>query len=368
MANCHSLFTEFNDRIRLEQSRRVNLREKRNTLRAHISDGFSKIEKLRKLNEFLTITIDEKIEFQSQGSYVMDTIITPCRDADEYDLDDGVYFFGKRAQKDRPSPSDFHTFILESITKGKGNDDITEVKDKETCVRVRYNGKKDYNYHIDIPIYYVTNPEAPELADTKSGWTISSPVEFIKWFEDLINSGFRTEFILKRSSFEEQYQQWLNDRRKKDHQLRKIVRYLKAWGDNLQGDMPPGVVMTILAGSNSNYSANDRDDIALRDTLINIQRWLSINGFTCPRPTTPKNVDLFKNYSDTKKQYFSSVLNTFVTSAKQAVEADNPKDACAKWQRHLGSRFPCEMAKDEIENAKAYSTATIIKADNEKSA
>ncbi|HTJ52754.1 MAG TPA: hypothetical protein VL443_25030 [Cyclobacteriaceae bacterium] len=368
MANCNSLFAEFNNRIKLEQSRRVNLREKRNILREHIYDGFSKIEKVRRINDSLTVTMDEIIEFQSQGSYVMDTIITPCRDEDEYDLDDGVYFYGKRSAKDRPSPTDFHTFILESISKGKGKDDITEVKDKETCVRVRYNGKKDYNYHIDIPIYYVTNPLAPELADTKDGWIVSSPVEFIKWFEDLVNSGFRSEFILERRLYKDQYQHWLDDRRKKDHQLRRIVRYLKAWGDNLQGDMPPGVVMTILAGSNSNYSPNERDDVSLRDTLINIQKWLSINGFTCPRPTTPKNVDLFKNYSETKKQYFNSVLSTFVNSAKQAVESDNPKDACSKWQRHLGSRFPCELAKDEIENANVYSTATIIKSDNSKSA
>jgi hypothetical protein len=147
-----------------------------------------------------------------------------------------------------------------------------------------------------------------------------------------------------------------------------VVRYLKAWGDNLKGDMPPGVVMTILAGSNNNYAPDDRDDICLRNNLENIKNWLSQNGFRCPRPTTPKGDDLFIGYSQTKKDYFKKALESFALSADQALQSTNQKEACLKWQKHLGNRFPCQLAKDEIEGSKAYAAPAVIKSDNSKSA
>ena len=246
----------------------------------------------------------EELEFQSQGSYVMDTIINPEREDGEYDIDDGVYFLGDRNQDDRPSPEEFHKFVIAAISEGEGLE-IEEIIDKDTCVRVRYSGENgDINYHVDLPIYYATDVRKPELGDKKKWWCISGPVKFIVWFEELIQSGFKAEYILERNLYNDEYEKWLNDRRKKDHQLRRIVRYLKAWSDHIGGDMPPGVVMTILAGSDSNYVESERDDVCLRDTLVNIKSWLNHNGFTCPRPTTLKGEDLFKEYSTARKDFW----------------------------------------------------------------
>ena len=61
-------------------------------------------------------------------------------------------------------------------------------------------------------------------------------------------------------------------------------------------------------------------------------------------------------------------MSEFVESAKQAVEISNQKDACRKWKLHLGNRFPCHLAKDEIEGSKTYQTAPLIKSDNSRSA
>ena len=369
MANCNNLFQEFNKIIRLDNDRRINLRERRNNLRQRISNGFKQLNAKSYFQESLDVSIEEELEFQSQGSYVMDTIINPSRKEDEYDIDDGIYFLGKRQTYNRPTEQQFHDFVIASIDEGKGSYIIEKVEDKGTCVRVRYKGNNgEFNYHVDLPIYYATNVQTPELADTADGWKVSNPIEFIMWFEELMKSGFKEEYILKAESYEEEYSQWLNDRRKKDHQLRRIVRYLKAWGDHLKGDMPPGVVMTILAGSDSNFVENERDDVSLRNTLVNIQHWLRVNGFTCPRPTTPEGEDLFKGYSQTKKQYFENKLDAFIISADQALNNPNQKDACHKWQKHLGDRFPCELAKDEIEGAKEYLIPPVIKSNQSKSA
>ena len=361
MANCNSLFLEFNKTIRLDDDRRVNLREKRNNLRGRIKDG------LKKVKEFYGV--QEELEFQSQGSYVMDTIINPTNPDDEYDIDDGVYFLGPRGSDERGETKIYHDFVVSAIKKGTGQNEIEKVEEKDTCVRVRYKGKNgDFNYHVDLPIYYANDMYHPDLAHKKKGWWPSNPVEFIVWFEKIIESGFKAQFLIERSRYEKEYQQWLNDRRKKDHQLRRIVRYLKAWGDNLKGEMPPGVVMTILAGSDSNYFADERDDVSLLETLKNIKRWLENNGFTCPRPTMPVGEDLFADYSDSRLNCFKDRLESFIKSGERALENPNQKEACKKWQLHLGNRFPCFLANDEIEDSKSYVAPAYIKSDNSRSA
>ena len=359
MANCNNLFFEFNKNIRLDKDRRIKLREKRNDLRNRINGGFSIIKSKDNLNHTL--------EFQSQGSYVMDTIINPCNKDDQYDIDDGIYFLGRLSKDARPKPLDFHNWIIRSVQSGKSDNEFEEIKDKDTCVRVIYKGAEgDLNYHVDLPLYYTVNINEPDLADKKMGWFVSNPIKFIIWFENLIKSGFKQEFILESKLYSNQYDTWLNDMRKKDHQLRKIVRYLKAWGDFLKGDMPPGIVMTILAGEN--YSEDQRDDIALKNTLINIRNYLNNNGFKCIRPTVPEGEDLFERYTQTQKEYFKNVLDSFIESAKQAVVVENQKSACLKWQKHLGDRFPCFLAKDEIEGSNIYAAPSIIRSDNSRSA
>lgn len=340
MANTHNLFESYNAVIKLDGDRRGILKEKRDNLRKRIKNGFSELKSVRFFAESLNTQVEEEIEFQSQGSYVMDTIINPSKKDDEYDIDDGVYFIGNRNRGQRPEPHQFHQFVIESIKKGQGENEIEEIKDKNTCVRVRYKGTNgDFNYHVDLPIYYAISVREPDLADTKEWWHTSNPIEFIVWFEELIQSGFKAEYILESRLYEKEYDQWLNDRRKKDHQLRRIVRYLKAWGDHLKGEMPPGVVMTILAGSDSNYQEHEQDDLCLRNTLVNIRNWLNDNGFKCPRPTTPQGEDLFKEYSQSKKDYFKNALDKFIDSADKAISSEDLATAAAEWSKHLGQRF-----------------------------
>jgi hypothetical protein len=359
MANCKNLFFEFNQSIKLTDERRQKLRDKRNDLRSRIKGGYSIVK--------ASDRYDHEIKFQTQGSFIMDTIISPEDKDCEYDLDDGLYFIGNKSKEDRPVPATFHNWVIRSINEGKSDNQFEEIVDKQTCVRVKYKGDiGDFNYHIDIPIYYAGNLNDPDLAHLKSGWIESNPIDFIVWFEQLIESGFKREFILERKLYSNQYQNWFSDIRKNDHQLRKIVRYLKAWGDHVDGDMPPGIVMTILGGKN--YCPDERDDRSLKDSLIKIQAYLKNNGFKCPRPTSPKDEDLFENYTPEQKTFFSDKLSEFVESAKQAVEISNQKDACRKWKLHLGNRFPCHLAKDEIEGSKTYQTAPLIKSDNSRSA
>lgn len=337
MADCNNLFKHYNDAIRLSDSKREILLAVRDSLRQKIKERHANLR------------VNEELEFHTQGSFVMDTIITPKDD--DFDLDDGIYFLGNLKREHRPSPDNFHEWIVYSIGE---DENYGTVEDKDTCVRVSYKKEK---FHIDLPIYYADNLDHPDLAHKTDQWTLSNPIEFIDWFECKAESGFQKAFLLENKMFSD-YEKWTSDIRKKDVQLRRIVRYLKGWGDNLRGDMPPGVVLTILAAEN--YTFDDRDDICLKNTLVGIKNYLKINGFKCPRPTVPVGEDLFNNYSETKKKYFEDRLETFITNATFALELDNQKEACLKWQRQLGDRFPCSLAYDGIDKTKQYNQPAII--------
>ena len=273
--------------------------------------------------------------FQTQGSFIMDTIIRPIND--DYDLDDGVYFQGQQSREQRPTPQVFHTWVFNSVNH---DNDYEKVTDKRTCVRVKYK----MGFHIDIPIYYAMQFDSPDLAETIKGWILSNPVEFIAWFEEKTNSGFQKAFLYEALKYAEPYEKWLTDIRKKDGQLRRLVRYMKAWADYKKDEMPCGIIMTILTAEN--FVLNERDDIAFRDTLIGVRNYLNGNGFKCPRPTSPIGEDLFAATSQEKKNYFMNALNTLIYSATLAVNAENEKDACKEWEKHFGSRFPCHLAKE----------------------
>ncbi len=355
MANSHSLFQIYNSAIKLPESDREKLKQARNSLRDRMKRAYINLPAEAKKTH--------SIEFQSQGSFVMDTIIRPHET--DFDLDDGVYFQGSLTEEQRSNTQIFHDLIIRAIDKNNG---IEEIIDKPTCVRVKYDSKyenRNLGFHIDLPIYYAENYETPELAHTEEGWVESSPVEFIAWFEGKTKSGFQKAYLYESLKYAEPYERWLSDIRKKDCQLRRIVRYLKSWADLKRQEMPCGIIMSILAANN--YIENERDDIALRDTLVSINNDLEANDFTCYRPTPKKGEDLFAKTPKTEKEYFKKALESFIVSANQALSNLNSKESCLKWQKHLGNRFPCHLAKDEIEGAKTY-VAAPIKNDNSRSA
>lgn len=331
MANCNEQFLDFDSVIDLNETRTKSLKKSRKKLRKKIRKDFKENHK------------DEiKPKFWSQGSFKVGTAVNPIpRDVVQngkkvtiyvYDVDDGVYFIGK--SDERRSVTTYHNWIYDAV---KGHTEL-DPEDKNTCVRtIFWDG-----HHIDQPIYFEENGKKPCLAHKAKGWIDSDPREFSKWFLD------KTEG---------------------KPQLKRLVRYFKAWSDyqnSVAGikKMPSGLVMTIWATENVTY--HDRDDIAMKETLIKIKNLTdSQSVLTCLRPTTDTTENLLSDYSYT--DYFRRRLTDFVESAKQAINETNPKRACGKWQAHLGSRFTCSTAKDIDEAAKSHVAPAII-TENAKSA
>ncbi|MEB3281407.1 MAG: hypothetical protein VKK42_21045 [Lyngbya sp.] len=290
MANCHKYFVEFNNLIALNLKQKNRLRTSRDAVRKKIRLYF------RNKQNGLTP------KFHGQGSLMMNTIIEPLDR--EFDIDDGIYF--KVEAEPVQSVSTFHRWIWEAVDGHTNQKPI----DKQTCVRLVYAGQ----YHLDLPIYYMIEGQTPYLAHKGKGWIKSDPREFIKWF---------------------------NDKADNNGQLKRIVRYLKAWSDYRKGDLPSGLIFSILAANNIVF--DERDDVALYQTLLNIKSNLK-QSFVCYRPTSPAYENLLEDYRKTNKDYFFGQLGSFIQSAEKALdEKTSQKDACKAWQRHFGKeRFPFE--------------------------
>ena len=324
MADLNETFLEFNGEIALSAKKKKELRKSRKAVRKDIKKYFKENRD------------KHTVKFKGQGSYAMNTTILPS--SGEYDVDDGVYIFGK--EEDRPTTATAHNWIVKAVENRTNQNTI----DKNTCVRVQYAAQ----YHIDLPIYYkitdsnneyfYDSKDIPELAHKNKNWIESDPYAFKLWF-------------LGKASGKDQ--------------LKRIVRYLKAWTDYKSSlKLPSGLVLTILAANH--YVEDSRDDKSFLKTLEEIQKDIDdtrfFTSYVCKRPTVDKTENLLDKYSsNTAKTNFLEALNNLIVSGRQAIETSSKKDACAKWQKHLGNRFPCaNIIEDDKDLAKAFSIPDSI--------
>jgi Second Messenger Oligonucleotide or Dinucleotide Synthetase domain len=313
LVQCNDLFLEFDEETRLKPNKKETLRTSRNALRTKIQNYFQN-----------TLKVSQP-KFWGQGSYMMNTTLVPIEG--EYDIDDGVYLvhLAEKSEEDWPATSTVHNWVKNAVD-GHTN---TPPVNKNTCVRVIY---KD-DYHIDFPIYIKgEDAEHPKLAHLSEGWIDSDPKELTNWFNDEVKD--------------------------KGDQLKRIVRYLKAWKDFKKGSnkFPSGMVLTILATNHFASGYAKDDDSALIATIQNIYDELD-SSFSLKRPVFPKE-ELLDDWSDDSKESFLTKLSSIVSNGQKALEEDDKTKASEKWIKVFGERFPKYSAPEENRVAKGYAKKT----------
>ncbi|MGL5642842.1 MAG: cyclic GMP-AMP synthase DncV-like nucleotidyltransferase [Paraclostridium sp.] len=321
MADLNKKFLKFNDKITLTKAKSDNLRTGRNALRDKVGDAFTEAGR-------------NKPKFCGQGSFMMKTTTNPLNDG-EYDIDDGVYLQGYDDvdEKDWPHPDTVHNWIKKAVENHTNKKTI----DKNTCVRVDYSA----DYHIDLPAYIVKDDVA-YLAHRTKGWVQSDPKSFTGWFVSKIQE---------------------NDANNNGEQLRRIVKYLKAWKD-FKGIDFKGIAITILVGEHF-YESKGSDEVALLVTVTNIVEELE-DDFKCVKPVIPGE-DIFDGYRETRKKSIIDGLNSLKKNLQEAVDEKNEKTACEILKKEFGDRFPKGEDTTEEENSnETYSRAkapAVIKND-----
>lgn len=303
MADIHALFMSFNDSITLSNSKTSSLRTSRDSLRKGIKEWFSDNDK-------------QKPKFCWQGSFAMKTTVNPVGGSD-YDIDDGVYLSGysDTNSSDWPSTTTVHTWVKNAVTGQTKADPIN----KDTCIRVVYAS----DYHIDLPIYIEQNGSM-YLAHKNKGWMISDPKAFRDWFVQKVNDN--------------------------DEQLRRFVKYLKAWKDYKSVPLK-GIEITILV-SNNYCVFEGHDEKSLRDTVQAIIDSLEIN-FACYKPVAPYE-NLFDGCSKTKKDNILNALKALKQALDNAINVEDPLTASNYMIDEFGSRFPKGEALEQTGAKTAY--------------
>ncbi|MBK8877304.1 MAG: hypothetical protein IPN74_01760 [Haliscomenobacter sp.] len=301
MADCQSLFSKYNDDLNITATKRDRLKKAKEALRERIKDYFKEHHP-----EYVP-------QFFIQGSYKMKTMIR-TKD-NECDLDDGVYFLRK--------PGVTATVLQKWVYEAVEGHTTGGQQHRKKCIRVIYSG----DYHIDIPVYYMFSEDGdhPFLAVKNEGWQESDPKEFLEWFRDV-----------------------------KTSQMVRISRYLKGWCDHKRNNMPSGLAIAVL--TQKNLIENERDDIALRETLKAIKNSLKVS-WMCVMPTTPKD-DLFGKYDDTFKNNFFTALDDFIADADAAMD-EGCQESQQKMAEAFGDRFPLGE-KCESEEARAIGEAEKV--------
>lgn len=160
-----------------------------------------------------------------QGSYKYATLIKPVNAKEAYDVDVGVYFEWDDELDIEPTARQLREWVQNELLiyerKCKELRSI-EVPPKQRCSRASYL----HQFHIDTPVYHL-NPkrETRRLACWSNEWENSDPKLLYKWFRDAATGDER-------------------------EQLRRLVRYLKAWAavsfDDIPASRPSSIFLTVV--------------------------------------------------------------------------------------------------------------------------
>ena len=293
MANTNAHFLKFDEAISIPASKVKLMNDKREKARTKIKDWFAKHHP------------DYPLSFWIQGSHKNSlNIRTKVEDCDQ---DDGIYV--DRDPNDSVDGTTLQEWIFEAIK------DITtqDAEHKARCIRNYYKPYNMGSYHIDYPSYYKTDDmDHPMLTVKNADLEESDPKEF---------------------------SDWLIEQTDEKGQLRRLIRYMKAWCDHIDDDMLNGLTLSVLA-CNHFISKNGRDDEALYYTLIGIYNGLNTN-WACIMPATPED-DLLERYDSTFRTTFMSRLRMLIGDAKKALDEESKHVATKIWKKHMGKRYPLE--------------------------
>ncbi len=183
-----------------------------------------------------------------QGSYKYGTLIKPVHPGEEYDVDVGVYCQWTAEEDIEPTPKQIRDWVqAEMLVYEKICNELKniEVPPKERCSRASYVRQ----FHIDTPVYH-HDPDTDKrrLACLSDKWEDSDPKAIYKWFKGAVDGDDRD-------------------------QLRRLIRYLKAWAAVSFDDAPdsrPSSIFLTVAGTEAYQDlwANRQMGMADDDALV----------------------------------------------------------------------------------------------------
>ena len=307
MFDCSKDVRAYHDQqVTLPQTERTAMRDRRDANRRRLEKGLAENED------------PQPDEFVKQGSYAMLTMVQ--HPANDYDIDDGVYFLKEDLIGDRGAEMtslQARQMVRDAIDDGS----FTRAPEvRGNCVRVFYQK----GYHVDMPVYRTVETDCEtyyELASS-NGWKRSDARDVTAWFEKALKDsgdGPQTRRLVR--------------------EIKKFARSRASWR------LLSGFGISVLVIEQVRLEA-DREDRALYETMRAIRDRLNWN-LVVAHPVTPGDT-ITSGSADAK----AAALRDKLTEALGWLEplfdpGCTRNEALACWDKVFNTTFFSERGEEE---------------------
>lgn len=299
--------------------------------------------------------------FFTQGSWAYKTLNAPAQHPQQSDVDDGCYLpLGFVSQTRRPSVAAavFFAAAEEALAPLVEAMNWKLVTDKPTCVRVVISSRA----HIDVPLYAIPDVEFVSLTEASmKRYGYGTLMEALAKAErDAWTALPRDKVLLAHrerdwmSSDPRPVKEWfLTEVDAKGEQLRRIVRYLKAFRDWKWVSGGPTSILLMAAAVPLFEKRDRRDDLALLDVVAGLP--------ACLRAGVSNPVDASESLTErlgkAGVEEAAKAFEAFEVVLRDATDSGSAAQACLSMRGEFGPRFP-----NEPDRVKVVSVAATIAA------
>lgn len=378
----------FINNITLSTTCKDELLDARKEVRAYLRDNLANRLQRKAPGRDFTSVKSANPKFFTQGSWAYKTINAPCHTPPQQsDLDDGAYL--PFSYIETQPPRDMSDLLFECVEELLGelaNRKGWEVCNKnDNCTRVVISEDK----HLDVPVYGMPDDDfasvsaglesAKQRVVASMGMRLnesfesmyqrdhSAAMEYLRRYDEQVWEDMPEGVLMatKRngwiSSDPRPFRDWVTEQVKtKGEQLRRVMRYLKAWRDHQhwEVDDPKSILLMVAVDMAFDATTRNRDDLALLAVLERLPSILEgriFNPTTIGKPdVTPQDLSLRLDENGirydviNRLRQFHSDLNTAINSSP------SPEGSCKALIRHLGSRVPYDptmVAHDTVQTS-----------------
>lgn len=297
--------------------------------------------------------------FFTQGSWAYKTLNAPAQNHQQADVDDGCYLpLSFVAQSTRPSVAAtvFFTAAEEALVPLIKERRWKLITDKPTCIRIEISTYA----HIDVPLYAIPDHEFATLTKAAAMdhgfYNLQEAVR--KAERDAWTALPRNCVLLAHrecdwmESDPRPVKEWfLAEVEAKGEQLRRVVRYLKAFRDWQWASGGPSSILLMAAAAPLFEKRKCRDDVALLDVVTALPTKLRA-GVNNPIDDRESLTERFG------KELVEEAAKKFESLGKMlrgSLNATNEAQACSWMINEFGPRFP-----DRADRVKVVSVAATI--------
>lgn len=299
--------------------------------------------------------------FFTQGSWAYKTLNSPAKQPQQADLDDGCYLpLSFVSQTTRPSTAAtvFFAAAEEALKPLLAKYNWKLVTDKATCIRIVIAPYA----HIDIPLYAIPDDEFTTLAMAsmdRYGY-VNLAEAVIRAERDAWTALPSDKVLLAHrecnwmASDPRPVKEWfLGEIEGKGEQLRRVVRYLKAFRDWKWSSGGPTSILLMAAAAPLFEKRDRRDDLALLDVVALLPGKLR-SGVNNP---IDKSESLTNRLGEAGVEEAAQAFKDFEKVLRGAIDAGSSSQACIWMRGEFGPRFP-----NDPDRVKIVSVAATIAA------